>query len=107
MIRPYGDWVVIKMDPIPEKLGSIILTGAEARRVRTGTIVAVGPGRYTGEHRTPVGLEVGERVAFFREHLEHQSGKAILDLLGEYGEDLGMIRAPDVLFAFVGDEEIT
>lgn len=105
-VSPRNDWVLVEMDPIPETRGSLILPHGD--RVRKGTVLAVGKGRYDEKGvRQPVGLEPGERVAFFREHLEHKQGKAILHILKDFGEDIGLIRANDILFAFVGDVEVT
>lgn len=92
------------MDPLPEKEGSIFLPNKG--RVRTATVLRVGPGRPVGSRRVPVGVERGERVAFYREHLEHQQGKQIVAALRELGEDLGLIRGPDILFAFPMHEEV-
>ena len=109
-VDPRQDVVIVKMDPIEDKLrsGVIILKDTTAQRVRTATVVKVGPGRRnakTGE-RIPVGVEPGERVAFFRWHQEHQQGKALLKFFGELGEDMALIRQADILFAFTGDLEV-
>ncbi|WP_394831793.1 hypothetical protein LVJ94_35285 [Pendulispora rubella] len=99
MIRPLHDWVLVRLDPLSEMCGS--LYAPSAARVRTATVLRVGPGKVVGIGRAPVGLEPGDRVAFYREHLEHLPGQAVRRILSEHGEDeVGMLRAPDVLFAF-------
>ena len=106
---PCHDSLLVKMDPIPEKQGSlIILEDSSPNRVRTGQGLKVGPGvrnEKTGE-RTPVGIEQGEKVAFFRWNLEHQNGKRIASFLEAFGEDLGLIRARDILLAWAPGEEV-
>ena len=103
-LRPFHDWLVVKMDPIPEKIGSIFIDGSAAERLRTATVIRVGPGRYLNwetNRRIPVAVMYGDKVAFFREHLEHQQGKQLVrTLFSELGEDVGLIREPDVLYAW-------
>ena len=102
MIRPLRDLILIRCEPFNEKKGSIIVL-AHHQRVRHGRVLAVGPGRYKEgtDVRVSVGVEVGQRVSFFRENMEHQSGKRIQDILIEIGEELGtdlaLIRSSDVL----------
>lgn len=53
-IKPYGNWVLIRVDDRKVQIGMIHLpsemTGIEAIGSRTGHVVAVGPGRL--EHRS-------------------------------------------------------
>lgn len=97
-VRPLNDWVLLQLDPLPEeqKVGSIFVPDSGAERVRTARVVSVGPGRRnpkTGE-RIPFFVVPGMKVAFFREHLEHQQGRQILARLED---GYGLIRAMDVL----------
>lgn len=106
-LQPQNDWVVVKMVPIEEKVsnGVIILADTTAQRIRQGTVVTTGPGRrvkQTGE-RIPVGVKEGEKVAFFRWNQEHKQGQAIARFLGVVGDDIGLIREADILFAFEGE----
>jgi co-chaperonin GroES (HSP10) len=100
-IRPLHDWLLVRLDPIPEKSGSIFLTGSGAVRRRTATVLRVGPGRWDAGrmNRVPVGVEPDDKVTFWREHLEHQQGKQLVRALAELGDDLGLIRSSDVLYA--------
>lgn len=97
-IRPLSDWTVVKCEPIQEKIGSIVLL--HGRRIRFAEVLAVGPGRVWkgSKFPAPTGLAVGDRIAFFRETLETQQGKEIVRVLQDLGDDLGLIRAQDVLF---------
>jgi co-chaperonin GroES (HSP10) len=102
-LRPLSDRILLQLDPLPEetKGGIILVSDNSVSNVRTGTVLRVGPGLVNKYgYRIPVGVEPGERVAFLRWHLEHQSGKRIMSFLAGLGEDLGLIRGPDVLFAF-------
>lgn len=107
-LRPQNDWVVVKMKPIEEKVtptGIIILADTTAQTIREGVVVSTGPGRRnknTGE-RIRVGVEKGEKVAFFRWNQEHKQGQAIARFLGIEGDDIGLIREADILFAFTGE----
>ena len=101
--RPFHDWLVVKLDKLPEKIGSIFIDGSAAERLRTATVISTGPGVYLKltAQRRPVAVIPGEKVAFFREHLEHQQGKQMVRvLLSELGDDIGLIREPDVLYAW-------
>jgi co-chaperonin GroES (HSP10) len=94
--------MLVELDPLPEKKGSIFLVGSGAERLRTATVLRVGPGRWRGNSstRVPVGVEPGEKVAFWRENLEHQAGKQVMGVLADLGDNLGLIRATDVLYAY-------
>ena len=107
LIRPMNDWVLVHMEPIRETTGTIIQVHGE--RVRRGLVLARGPGRYEKGNleRTPTGVEPGDRVVFFRENLEHQPGKAIMHVMQEMGDDVGLIRASDILLVLMGDVEVT
>lgn len=102
-VRPLHDWLLVKLDPLPTATRSGIFlpqgtTGEENQR--TGTVLRVGPGGKSKGAVQPVGVEPGERIAFFRANLEHQQGKELVRVLEELEEDTGMIRASDVLFVF-------
>lgn len=73
-LKPCGGWVLVKVDLAPEKsAGGIYLpqgNSLEQRGYRVGTVLSVGPGRFNQGKAAlkakyePLGLEVGERVAF-------------------------------------------
>jgi co-chaperonin GroES (HSP10) len=102
--RPLQDYVLVALDPLPKTMGSLFLPdgASAAERVRTATVIRTGPGRWSrdGRRRLPLGVESGERVAFFRENLEHQQGKTTQHVLRDLGGDLGLIRSPDILYAW-------
>lgn len=106
-MKPLNDWILVRLEPLPEKVGALFRVHGE--RVRTGVVLEVGLGvrHHKSGRRIPVGLEKGERIAFFREHLEHQQGKQIVHRLQEVGDDLGLIRSMDVLFVIAPGTEIT
>jgi len=96
-VRPLHDWILVKLDPLPEeqKVGSIFVPDSGAERVRTALVVDIGPGRKNENgDRIPIFVQRQTKVAFFREHLEHQQGKQLLQRLEE---GYGLIRAMDVL----------
>jgi co-chaperonin GroES (HSP10) len=98
MIRPLHDWVLVKIDPFPEERnGIVLLKDSTANTVHTALVVA---------HGKKAGVERGEKVAFLRWHLEHKPGQATSQALKELGEDLGLIRSADILFAFPAGEKI-
>jgi co-chaperonin GroES (HSP10) len=109
-IEPRQDCVLVKLDPLKDETrnGIIVMKDTTAQRVMTGTVLKVGSGKLSNKGvRIPVGVEPGERIAFFRWNLEHQQGKQITRALEELGEDIGLIRAPDILFAFTGDLRVS
>lgn len=112
-IEPKLDWLLVELDKPEEKEGSIILMPSDENNKFTGTVVAVGPGKYNSKGgRNRVGVEVGEKVAFLRWHLEHKTGKSIRSLLGgleieSVKGELGLIREPDVLFAFDKNDKVS
>jgi co-chaperonin GroES (HSP10) len=101
-IRPLHDWLVVKLDALPEETpGGLVLPQGTSgmERQRTGTILRVGPGRRDAyDNHIPMGIVPGERIHFFREHLEHQQGKTLVGLLQELEKDVGMLRKDDILF---------
>lgn len=107
MIRPCQDWMLVKLDEIPEKQGSLYVAPSAEERVRTGTILRTGPGQWLKEainKRRPLGVEVGERVAFFRENFETSQGKQIASIVEEIEPGTVMVRARDLLYA-IGPKE--
>ena len=106
MIRPLHDWLVIKLDQVPEKKEGIILVAArDQERQYSGVIVRTGPGQWlpgTPSKRRPLGVGEGERVHFFRENFETIQGKEIARIVSEVEPGMVMIRARDLLF--VDDE---
>lgn len=101
-MRLLHDWILVEVDPDKKQEGLIFLPHGQV--VRTATVKDVGPGRAlpTGA-RAPVGVAPGDRVAFRREHLEHQQGKQMLEVLQELGDNLGLLREPDILYVIEED----
>lgn len=98
-VRPLHDWIVVRLDPIKEVTASgIILPSDTELRQRTGTVLRVGSGRNGREVR----VHPGDVVAFFREHLEHKSGKTTTRLVHELEENAAMIKEADILFVIEG-----
>jgi len=98
-VEPKNDWILVKMDEFPEERnGIVIIEDSSANKVRTGVVLAVGPGkRSKAGNRVPTGLEPGLFVAFYRWNMEHQNGKRLAAFLDGVGENLGLIRANDIL----------
>lgn len=105
-MKPLHDWILVRLEPLPEKIGSLFTLHGD--RVRTAVVLDVGPGVHKpgSNTRVPVGVDKGERVAFFREHLEHKQGKQLVSALKEVGDDLGLIRATDVLFVIAAGSDV-
>ncbi len=102
MIHLHNDCILVRLDPIPEKVGSIVVPDSSqaATNIRTGTVLRTGPGRWSknGKKRIPVAVSTGDKVAFFRANLEHLQGKQITQLLQEIDKHVGLIREDDVLY---------
>lgn len=100
MLRPLHDWLLIKLEPLPEdKVGSIFVHGSAVERIRAGTVERVGPGRPDPVRgRIPVDVAVGERVAFFRENFDTQQGKQVARILEDLGGNYGLVRETSILY---------
>lgn len=103
MIRPLHDWILVKMDPVQQQVGSIFLP--EGVDFRAATVLSVGPGkeRPTGQ-REPMEVSPGDRLVFHRAHAEHGQGRAMVT---ELGDDRVLIKPRDVLVVFEGKLEVT
>lgn len=105
--QPFEDRVRVKVDPLKDEVrnGIIIMADTTAQTIRTGVVEAVGKGRIskkTGEH-LPMELKVGDRVGFFRWHLEHQNGKRLSSVLSDLDGEVGILKEYDVLFVIEGE----
>lgn len=85
--RPLGDRVLIKCLEGEEKTASgIIIPDAAKEKAQTGSVVAVGPGRYdTNGNTVPLNVKVGDTVYFGK-----YSGT-------EAGDDYLIIREEEIL----------
>jgi chaperonin GroES len=105
VLRPLSDRVVIKPDPIPEVIGSIINPRVGEQRSETGTIKWIGPGYVTefpvvtvstkdpalvlpAFPRMPMELTVGMRVMY---------GKYVGAVVTVGGEEFVIVRQTEVL----------
>lgn len=62
-MRPLDDRVLIQLDPVAEKVGSIYIPNPDSRRSRTGEVKAVGPGHLLDNgKRAPMELKEGDKV---------------------------------------------
>lgn len=108
--RPLGDRILVRLDPLKmvSRGGIELIQDNTENSVRTGTVVMIGPGRYgfNTMQRMPLGVEPGEKVCFLRWHLEHKTGKTITHQLSELGEELGLLDAKDILFAWSAHEKV-
>lgn len=107
-VQPLHDWVLVQMDKFDTiKQGIIVLEDSSLNTIRTGTVLATGKGKFTATGaRGPLGVEMGEKVAFYRWNMEHKSGKQVTTFLEGVGDDVGMIRVSDILFAFPAGEKV-
>ena len=101
MIKPFFDWLVVELDPERRQHGLLQLVGPQA--VRSGRVIAAGPGRRVQrtDQRVPMDVQVGERVCFFAALMDTGQGKAIGHQL-ELGQAL--IRESDVLFVLLDQQ---
>lgn len=108
-VRPMNDWVLVRLDPMPKTVGSIVMPDiVSARDTHTATVISTGPGRsLPGGARAPMEVQEGDKVCFHRWNLEHKNGKAIGHVLEEMGEDVALVKEADILFVWPPDEEHT
>ena len=117
-VRLFNDCILVDLEPIPEKRGELFLV--EDKSIHIGKVVAVGPGKYAKKKgqdgryaRIPVGVEVGQRVAFHRWHGELKQGRQLSAVFDEYFErqagvdgHIVMLRPIDLLGVVEGDTVI-
>lgn len=102
--KPLNDWILIRMDPLPEKLGSIILPSKG--HVRTASVLSVGCGaeisldhnKPEAKRFIPTDVKVGEKIAFLRWAVESQQGTQLASTFEELGADIALIKERDILF---------
>lgn len=66
-IRPLEDRLIVKPDPKDTKYGSIIIpetVATDGDKPKTGTVMAVGPGMWTGKAFKPLQVVVGDRIIY-------------------------------------------
>lgn len=105
---PLGDRVMVKLDSLKEvsKGGIALIADNTVSSIRTGTVLRIGPGSWVGGRRQPIDVEPGEKVAFLRWHLEHQTGKQITHALSQLEENVGLLKDEDILFAYPAEQNI-
>lgn len=69
-VSPLADHVLIRIDePESKTSGGLFLSSESATSQRTGTVIAVGPGRYSSEgQHEPIDLAPGDRVLWKDEY---------------------------------------
>jgi co-chaperonin GroES (HSP10) len=87
------------------KRGAIHLVKGED--VYKATVLAVGPGKYYGDKRVKPDVKPGDIVVFHKDNMAHKSGKALVNALSDFGEDIILIKAGDILCVVDPDTEIT
>ena len=93
-MKPLHDCMVVRVDPVKEYTrGGIIKVAPEP--VRTGTVLAIGPGRRYKDKYIPTEAKVGDRIAFFDAVTKTMQGK---QLAWKLPEDQVLIRENDALF---------
>jgi co-chaperonin GroES (HSP10) len=63
-IKPTGNNVLIKMDPVERKVSGLWVLESAWDYVYKGVVVLSGPGQVRGQVRVPTGLHRGDRVYF-------------------------------------------
>lgn len=100
MIRPLGDWILVKPNPEEKATDGGLVIPGEARltAVKTGVVKSVGPGRLSKKGiRVPPSVSVGETVAYVFALEKTRTGESIKMSLGT---DEFLIRESDVLAVF-------
>ena len=64
-IQPLGDRVVVRpLEEVEEMRGGLYIPDTAKEKPLQGEIMAVGPGRFEKGERTPMELEVGQKVLY-------------------------------------------
>lgn len=103
-MRPYGNSILIKMDPEKSKTKSGLLykpDGAHEDVLRTGVVVKVGPGKYIRDDssaRTPMEVQVGEGVVFVKFVATFtETAKSIQKVIGQ---DMALLQLSDIMLVY-------
>jgi len=97
MIRPMGDWILVKPNPDESSTDSGIIIPGDARRtaVKTGVVMAVGPGRINKKgNRVPPDVNVGDTISYIFALEKTKTGETMKLSLGT---DEFLLRESDVL----------
>lgn len=107
-LRLVGDNILIKLDPESEMTSSgIIIRPTEALEtiLRTGVVIAVGPGKFAKDKdidlatRVPMAVEVGEGVIINRFIASNtKSAEALHQFILD--EDEALIKAGDIMLVY-------
>lgn len=102
MLRPLGDHLVVEIEPEKEcTSGGIIRVSPEP--VRTGKVLAVGPGKRYPDKFVPTVIKPGERIAFFKAVTDTKSGKQVTYALED---NQVLLRETDVLFVLPEESKV-
>lgn len=101
MLRPFGDGVLVRLNP-PAKRSTTIELPTNESNIRTGVVVRTGPGK----HKKGLQVAEGEKVAFVRWHLEHKNGKSVSTVIETEEPGCVLIQQRDILFVY-DDETLT
>lgn len=83
-VQAYGQWILIRMDALPEKSGSLFLPqGSFERWEGLATVESVGKGIPTTRGWRPHDVKEGDRVIVARAHARTSTGEQIQETLGE------------------------
>jgi len=98
-IRVLNHKLLVKLDPSPEVIGSIIVpNGSYTRSECWATVVNVGTGVDTRKGRVPIDLKKGDRVLVIRMHELTSSNKGYQAMLGkgyvflDYPDDILLVQ---------------
>lgn len=65
MIKPLGSKVLVRPNPVEEKVGSFYVPlDEDDKRPVSGEVIAVGPGRWVGDKLIPMEVKEGDRVSW-------------------------------------------
>ena len=101
-IRVIGARLLIKLDPAPERVGSILLPEGSLEENHCGaTVVAVGTGIETTRGRRPIDdVQKGDRIQVIRMHELTSTNDRIQE---KFGDGYVFIRYPDDIL-YAGEE---
>jgi co-chaperonin GroES (HSP10) len=98
-VVPKNDWLLVRFKKGPDTVGTGPIIRPSGSHIWQGEVLAAGPGKLSSKgKRIPLDVKVGDRVAFFRENLEHQQGRQVQSILFDMGEDICLIQEDAVLF---------
>lgn len=96
-IEPAQDVMIVEQEVMEKTASGLMLPVSESTKMRWGTVLAIGPGRYDCGQFVPTQIKVGDRIMWAKyrsagENFEHEGKEYLLlregDVVGRLTRDI-------------------